>query len=86
MIKESKGSVVRARCSVELKQRVIAFAERFGIEEADVIRMSLEDYIERNEAAPALEFKRPAIVKVQQVLETAVDVARSRKRAANPKP
>ena len=85
MLKESKDFVVRARCSAELKKRVTAFAERFGIEEADVIRMSLEDYIARNETAPALEFKRPAIIKAK-ALDAAVDVAKSRKRAVNPKP
>lgn len=86
MLKESKDFIVRARCSAELKKRVLAFAERFGIEEADVIRLSLDDYIARNETAPALEFKRPAVVKTQQAIEAAVDVAKSRKRGVNLKP
>jgi len=92
MIKESKDSVIRARCTAELKTRVVSFAERFGIEEADVLRLALDDYIARNEKADALEFKRPAISRAPtqeskgQALGAAVDLAKSRKRAANPKP
>lgn len=92
MIKDYKVSVVRARCTPELKKRVLDFAERFGIEEADVVRMALDDYVERNKDAEQLKVFQPAIVRVvattakAQAVEAAVDVAKSRKRAANLKP
>lgn len=86
MIKESKGSVVRARCSVELKNRVIAFAERFGVDEADVIRFALDEYIETHKDAEQLTVTRAAVLRLPAAVEAAVDVAKSRKRAANPRP
>ena len=66
MIRESKGAVVRARCSEELKKRVADFATRFGIEEADVVRFSLEDYIGRNHDADHLEFRRADLVRIKR--------------------
>lgn len=48
-----KTAVIRARCTPELKARVLAYAERMGLEEADIIRIAVQDYINRADSAPA---------------------------------
>lgn len=44
-----KDSVIRARCSTELKERVMRAAERLGLEEADILRMAVVDYLNRHD-------------------------------------
>jgi tetrahydromethanopterin S-methyltransferase subunit A len=45
----SKADVIRARCSADLKRRVVALADRIGLEEADIIRLAVTDYLNRHE-------------------------------------
>ncbi len=40
-----KSDVIRARCDSTLKSGVAAFAARVGLEEADIVRMAVVDYL-----------------------------------------
>lgn len=44
-----KDAVIRARCSAQLKARVLEVAERLGLEEADIVRLAVTDYLNRHE-------------------------------------
>lgn len=43
-----KDAVIRARCDVDLKARVAALAARMGLEEADIVRLAVRDYLNRH--------------------------------------
>lgn len=45
-----KDAVIRARCSSILKQRVLGLASRLGLEEADIVRVAVTDYLNRTES------------------------------------
>jgi len=45
-----KTGVIRARCDQALKDRVIALAARAGLEEADIIRLAVTDYLARHDS------------------------------------
>lgn len=47
-----KTSVIRARCSPELKERVLRYAAQMGLEEADIVRTAVQDYLNRAESTP----------------------------------
>lgn len=44
-----KSSVIRARCDDALKARVLRAAQRMGVEEADIVRLAVMDYLHRHD-------------------------------------
>lgn len=52
-----KDPVIRARCSLELKERVRAYVKRYsrnGFKESDLVRLALEEYLKEHENQPDL--------------------------------
>lgn len=95
MSDESKGSVVRARCSADLKSRVSKFASDFGTDEAEIIRMALEEYMDRNKDAESLSIVPPRPPTLKRVVpnrkletasEAAIGVSQVRKPSSNRRP
>lgn len=89
-----KDAVIRARCSTELKERVAQAAARLGLEEADIVRMAVVDYLNRHDtegptatltiqgpisSAHAATKSAPARI-VDMALRAEVDAAHRRQR------
>lgn len=68
------GPTLRARCDADLKSRVLKFAERFRTDEAHIIRLAVEDYLERgNESASLPEpYKKKALPPKKASLDVTV--------------
>lgn len=49
-----KPAIIRARCSLALKKRVKRQAKRFDLEESDIVRMALVEYLDRHEGKTTL--------------------------------
>lgn len=49
-----KTAVVRARCEVGLKEEVVNLAKRLHLEEADIVRLALVEYVAKYAQATSL--------------------------------
>ena len=56
--KPAKSSIVRARCSDELKSLTQRAAAQLGIDESDVLRIALKEYAGRILYAPVNSTRR----------------------------
>lgn len=66
MSDESKASYVRARCTEEFKKKVEEFALDFGSSEGEIVRLALEEFIARNEAAQSIPIPK-AVTELRRV-------------------
>jgi len=85
-----KDEVILAKCSPELKAELVAFGERFGINESQLVRMAVQEYLDAHENADELKIRtRTAHVQtespvgsLESALETGAAVSEDRARSA----
>lgn len=56
-----KSTYVRARCDQRLKDAVSELAARFGLDESDIVRIALRDYVRQHSDGDALTLQEAQI-------------------------